>query len=92
MARLAARISLPAIFGAKSLRAGLKVNLIGLRKYESGGCGTMLSTSSNAASKKAARNYRAAFLIVLYYRIQRCSRASRLDVSQRLPPIFSTSE
>ena len=23
---------------------------------------------------------------------QRCSRASRLDVSQRLPPIFSTSE
>ena len=24
--------------------------------------------------------------------IQRCSRASRLDVSQRLPPIFSTSE
>ena len=36
MARLVARKFLPAIFGAKSLRAGLKVNLIGLRKYESG--------------------------------------------------------
>jgi len=65
MARLAARMSLPAIFGAKSLRAGLKVNLIGLRKYEFGGCGMMPSTSSDAASKEAARDYRTASFVAL---------------------------
>jgi hypothetical protein len=61
IARPAARILLPAIFGAKSLRAALKVNLIGLKKYKFGVRGGAMSTFLEAAKKKAARGYRAAF-------------------------------
>jgi hypothetical protein len=60
MLRLAERILLLAISGAKSLRGGLKVNLFELRKYEFRCFLRAPCIRINATSEKGGTGYRAA--------------------------------